>query len=32
VHPYETPEILAHAVAAGGADYLAWIDDSTTGA
>ncbi len=32
VHPYNTPEILAHAVAAGGADYLAWIDDSTTGA
>lgn len=26
LHPYETPEILALPVLAGGADYLAWID------
>jgi periplasmic divalent cation tolerance protein len=25
VHPYQTPEILAQAVMAGGAGYLAWL-------
>jgi periplasmic divalent cation tolerance protein len=28
-HPYETPEIMAHAVEYGGGDYLAWIEAST---
>jgi periplasmic divalent cation tolerance protein len=28
VHPYATPEILAQPIAAGAADYLAWIDAS----
>jgi periplasmic divalent cation tolerance protein len=27
LHPYQTPEILAIAVAAGSADYLAWLDE-----
>lgn len=27
-HPYETPEILAHTIERGNADYLDWIDDS----
>jgi periplasmic divalent cation tolerance protein len=31
LHPYETPEILAHPVSGGGADYLAWIDESLDG-
>jgi periplasmic divalent cation tolerance protein len=25
VHPYETPEIIAHPIVAGGRDYLAWL-------
>ncbi|MEO5874260.1 MAG: divalent-cation tolerance protein CutA [Streptosporangiaceae bacterium] len=28
-HSYDTPEIVATAVAAGSADYLAWIGDQT---
>jgi periplasmic divalent cation tolerance protein len=28
LHPYETPEIIATAIVAGSADYLAWISDS----
>jgi periplasmic divalent cation tolerance protein len=27
-HPYELPEIVAVAIAAGNPDYLAWIEDS----
>ncbi len=27
LHPYQVPEILALPVSAGGADYLAWMDD-----
>lgn len=26
IHPYQTPEILAMPVVAGGAGYLAWLD------
>jgi len=26
VHPYQTPEIIATPVVAGGAGYLAWLD------
>jgi periplasmic divalent cation tolerance protein len=29
LHPYDTPEILAHAIERGGASYLAWIDEKT---
>lgn len=25
-HPYQTPEIIALAIVAGSADYLAWLD------
>jgi len=28
-HPYETPEIVATPFAAGFADYLGWIEEST---
>lgn len=31
LHPYQTPEILAVAVAAGDLDYLTWVSDNTTG-
>lgn len=27
VHPYEVPEVLAMPVAAGSADYLAWLSE-----
>ncbi len=30
LHPYETPEIIATPIAAGGADYLAWLDAETS--
>jgi periplasmic divalent cation tolerance protein len=30
LHPYSTPELLVIPVAGGGADYLAWLADSTT--
>ncbi|MDE2572372.1 MAG: divalent-cation tolerance protein CutA [bacterium] len=30
LHPYETPEIVAVALAAGSAPYLTWIEESTT--
>ena len=30
-HPYETPEILAHAVAGGSAEYLAWLEHEVEG-
>lgn len=30
-HPYEVPEILATAVAAGDAEYLAWVRETATG-
>ncbi|MFD3438065.1 divalent-cation tolerance protein CutA [Streptomyces sp. NPDC058685] len=29
-HDYETPEIIATPVVAGGADYLSWIDTETS--
>ena len=29
LHPYDVPEILATAVLAGSAEYLAWIDKET---
>jgi periplasmic divalent cation tolerance protein len=29
LHPYEVPEILAMPIAAGSADYLAWLDAET---
>ena len=29
VHPYEVPEIVAVAIAAGSADYLAWVEEET---
>ncbi|MGA2797952.1 MAG: divalent-cation tolerance protein CutA [Thermoguttaceae bacterium] len=29
LHPYEVPEILAVAVTAGSADYLAWLNEET---
>ena len=29
LHPYQLPEILAIAVTAGSADYLAWLADET---
>lgn len=29
-HPYEVPEILAVPVAAGNAEYLAWVREQTT--
>jgi periplasmic divalent cation tolerance protein len=28
-HPYETPEIVQIAIAAGSADYLGWVDAQT---
>ncbi len=28
LHPYQVPEILALPVVAGGADYLAWLDEA----
>jgi periplasmic divalent cation tolerance protein len=28
LHPYQVPEILAMPVVAGGADYLAWVDEA----
>jgi len=31
LHPYEVPEILAMPIAAGSADYLAWLDAETRG-
>jgi periplasmic divalent cation tolerance protein len=31
LHPYELPEILAMPIAAGSADYLAWLDAETRG-
>jgi periplasmic divalent cation tolerance protein len=30
-HPYQVPEILAMAVVAGSADYLAWLDGEAGG-
>ena len=30
MHPYETPEILAHAFAAGSPPYLAWLASETS--
>ncbi len=30
-HPYEVPEIVALPIAAGSADYLAWIGEETSG-
>jgi periplasmic divalent cation tolerance protein len=29
LHPYQVPEILAIAVAAGSSDYLAWLNEET---
>jgi periplasmic divalent cation tolerance protein len=29
IHPYEVPEILAMPILAGGADYLAWLNEET---
>ena len=29
LHPYEVPEILAMPIAAGSADYLAWLEAET---
>jgi periplasmic divalent cation tolerance protein len=29
IHPYETPELIATAIVAGSADYLAWIVSET---
>lgn len=29
IHPYDTPEIIAVPIAAGSADYLAWLSDVT---
>jgi len=31
LHPYEVPEILAIAVLAGSASYLAWLDGEVSG-
>lgn len=31
LHPYDLPEILAVAIAAGDRDYLTWVSDNTTG-
>ena len=31
LHPYDTPEILAHAVVEGDSRYLRWIDASLDG-
>jgi periplasmic divalent cation tolerance protein len=31
LHPYETPEIVALAIAAGDVDYLAWMAEATGG-
>ena len=31
LHPYDTPEILAHTVVEGSPDYLRWIDASLDG-
>ena len=31
VHPYETPEIIATDIVAGGEDYLQWLQDQLTG-
>ena len=28
IHPYQVPEILVFPIEAGGADYLAWLDDA----
>lgn len=30
LHPYDVPEILALPIRAGGADYLAWIEQEVT--
>ncbi|MGQ9502377.1 MAG: divalent-cation tolerance protein CutA [Anaerolineae bacterium] len=30
LHPYEVPEIIALPILIGSADYLAWIDESTS--
>lgn len=32
VHPYEVPELLMLRIEAGGADYLAWIQQQISGA
>ncbi|MEN6450291.1 MAG: divalent-cation tolerance protein CutA [Thermoguttaceae bacterium] len=31
LHPYEVPEIVALPIVAGGADYLAWLDEQVRG-
>ena len=31
LHPYEVPEILATAILAGSASYLAWLEDEVRG-
>ncbi len=31
LHPYEVPEILAMPIAAGSAEYLAWLEAETRG-
>ena len=31
IHPYDVPEILVVPVSAGGAGYLAWVDEETEG-
>jgi periplasmic divalent cation tolerance protein len=30
LHPYETPEIIAHPVTEGDPGYLAWIEESVS--
>lgn len=31
IHPYDTPEIIAHPITHGLPDYLQWVTEATTG-